>query len=71
METTPGGAFDGPLFCSLVDKDLKQSLPVKIYSGEKAYVDSNNHFHLDLRGLHSAILLKENRINKKDKNRCG
>ena len=69
LETTPGGAFDGHHFCSLVDKDQKQSLPVGIYSGDKAYDDSNNHFHLALRGLHSAILLKKNRINKKDKNK--
>jgi len=56
-------------FYSLVDKDLKQSLPVKIYSGDKAYDDSNNHFHLARRGLYSAILLMKNRINKNEKQR--
>jgi IS5 family transposase len=69
LETTPGRAFDGHHFCSLVDKDLKQSLPLETYAGDKGYDDSNNHFYLDYKGLHSAIRLKDNRIKKKDENK--
>jgi IS5 family transposase len=39
LETTPGRAFDGHHFCSLVDKDLKQSLPLETYAGDKGYDD--------------------------------
>ena len=69
LETTSGEAYDGHHFCSLVDKDLEQSLPLETYAGDRGYDDSNNHFYLAYKGLHSAIRLKENRINKKDKNK--
>ena len=69
LEITPGGAFDGHHFIPLVDKDLEQSLPLKTYAGDKGYDDSNNHYYLIHKGLHSAIRLKETRIKKKDKNK--
>ncbi len=69
LDITPGRAFDGHHFCSLVDKDLEQSLPLKTYAGDKGYDDSNNHYYLIHKGLHSAIRLKETRIKKKDKNK--
>ena len=69
LEVTSGEAYDGDHFCSLVDHDLKQSLPVDTYTGDKGYDDGDNHYHLELRGLHSAIRLKKNRIEKKDDNK--
>jgi IS5 family transposase len=69
LETTSGGAYDGHHFCPLVDHDLEQKLPVETYAGDKGYDDGNNHFYLELRGLHSAIRLKRTRTEKKDNNK--
>jgi IS5 family transposase len=69
LEVTSGEAYDGHHFCSLVDHDLKQKLPVDTYSGDRGYDDGDNHYYLEMRGLHSAIRLKKNRIEKKDDNK--
>jgi len=66
LEPTSGEAFDGHHFCSLVDHDLAQGLPVNTYAADKAYDDSNNHYHLESQKLHSAIHLKKTRIEKMD-----
>lgn len=66
LEVTSGEAYDGHHFCSLVNHDLKQKLPVETYAADKGYDDGENHFYLELHGLHSAICLKEIRIKKKD-----
>jgi len=52
-----------------VDHDLQQKLPVDTYAADKGYDDGNNHFYLEYRGLHSAIHLKDTRIEKKDDNK--
>jgi len=69
LEVTSGEAWDGHHFCSLVDHDLAQRLPVKIYTADKGYDDGGNHFYLEHRKLKSAIRLKDNRIEKKDDNK--
>ena len=69
LEVTSGEAYDGKHFCSLVDHDLEQQLPVDTYAADKGYDDGDNHYYLDLLGLHSAIRIKRNRINKKDSNK--
>jgi len=69
LEATSGEAYDGHHFCPLVDHDLKQKLPVETYAGDKGYDDGDNHYHLELCGLHSAIRLKDIRIGKKDDNK--
>jgi transposase, IS5 family len=69
LEVTSGEAFDGDHFCCLVDHDLEQKLPVETYAADKGYDDGDNHYYLDLLGLHSAIRLRRNRIHKKDKNK--
>jgi IS5 family transposase len=69
LETSSGSDYDGHHFCSLVDRDLKQRLPVDIYTADKGYDDGNNHYYLDLRGLYSAIRLQRTRIGKKDDSR--
>jgi IS5 family transposase len=66
LETTSGEAYDNHHFTSLVDLDLKQSLPVETYTADKAYDDGENHYNLEVRGLHSAIHLRKTRTNKKD-----
>lgn len=69
LEATSGEAYDGHHFCSLVDRDLGQKLPVGTYAGDRGYDDGDNHYYLWLKGLHSAIRLKRNRTMKKDKNK--
>jgi IS5 family transposase len=69
LETTSGEVYDGHHFCSLVDHDLEQKLPVETYTGDKGYDDGNNHYYLELKGLHSAIRLKKTRTEKKDDNK--
>jgi len=69
LETTSGEVYDGHHFCSLVDRDLKQELPVKTYAGDKGYDDGNNHYYLEQHELHSAIRLKKTRTDKKDENK--
>jgi len=69
LETTSGEAYDGHHFTALVDQDLKQHLPVEIYTADKGYDDGENHYHLQVRGLHSAIRLKKTRTEKKDANK--
>lgn len=66
LETTSGEAYDGHHFTTLVDHDLSQALPVKIYTADKAYDDGENHCNLEARGLHSAIRLTRTRTGKKD-----
>jgi hypothetical protein len=69
LETTSGGAYDGHHFTSLVDHDLKQELPLEIYTADKAHDDGENHYNREVRGLHSAIRLKKTRTEKKDDNK--
>jgi IS5 family transposase len=69
LETTSGEVYDGHHFCRLVDHDLEQKLPLETYAGDKGYDDGNNHYYLELRGLHSAIRLKKTRTEKKDANK--
>ncbi len=69
LEATSGEAYDGHHFRSLVDRDLKQKLAVDTYAGDKGYDDGENHYHLGLKKLFSAIRLKKTRTEKKDDNK--
>jgi IS5 family transposase len=69
LEISSGEAYDGHYFCSLVDQDLAQQLPVNTYAGDKGYDDGDNHYYLELNDLHSAISLKKTRTAKKDDNK--
>jgi IS5 family transposase len=69
VEVTSGEVYDGHHFCSLVDHDLAQGLPVETYAADKGYDDGDNHYYLELHGLHSAICLKKTRTQKKDANK--
>jgi len=61
LEVSSREAFGGHHFCSLVDHDLEQQLPVQTYTGDKGYDDGDNHYHLERHRLHSAIRLKKTR----------
>lgn len=69
LEVTSGEAYDGHHFRSLVDHDLQQQLPVETYAADKGYDDGDNHYHLELHGLHSAIRLMRTRTEKRDANK--
>ena len=69
LETSSGEVYDGHHFCSLVDHDLEQKLPLETYTADKGYDDGSNHYYLELHQLHSAIRLKKTRTHKKDKNK--
>jgi IS5 family transposase len=69
LGVTSGEAYDGHHFCELIEHDLEQKLPLETVAADKGYDDGNNHFYLQHRGLHSAIRLKDNRIEKKDANK--
>jgi IS5 family transposase len=69
LEVTSGEAYDGHHFCALVDHDRIQQLPVDTYAADKGYDDGDNHYYLELCGLHSAIRLKDTRTAKKDANK--
>jgi IS5 family transposase len=69
LECTSGEAYDGHHFTSLVDHDLEQELPLETYTADKAYDDGENHYNLEVRGLHSAIRLKKTRTEKKNDNK--
>jgi len=69
LEVSSGNAWDGKHFTSLVDMDMKQGLPVETYAADRGYDDGNNHYYLAYKGLHSAIMLKDNRLKKKNSNK--
>jgi len=69
LEATSGEVYDGHHFTGLVDHDLGQALPVETYTADKGYDDGENHYNLEVRGLHSAIRLTKTRTEKKDDNK--
>jgi IS5 family transposase len=69
LEASSGEKYDGDYFCRLVNHDLRQKLPMNTYAADRGYDDGDNHYHLELCGLHSAIHLKKNRTEKKDANK--
>ncbi len=69
LETSSGEVYDGHHFCSLVDHDLEQNLPLETYTADKGYDDGANHYYLEVHQLHSAIRLKKTRTHKKDHNK--
>ncbi len=66
---TGGNETDGKQFAKLVDRDRSQGLAVQTYAADRGYDDSENHFLLASRGLHSAIRLNRQRTEKKDSNK--
>lgn len=69
LHVTSGEANDGKHFIPLVEHDLELDLPVEIVTADKGYDDGENHYYLEIKGLHSAICLKRTRTLKKDRNK--
>ena len=67
----PGRAneYDGHHLRKLVDKDMAKGIKPDIVAADKGYDDGENHYYLELLGIHSAIRLNDYRTQKKDKNR--
>ena len=65
-----GNAWDGHHLKPLVENDLSQELPIATVGADRAYDDHGLHYFLqEEKKLHSAILLKKTRIQKRDKNK--
>ena len=45
----------GHFLPSLIESDLAQDLPIGTCTADRAYDDTDNHFFLQTRGIHSAI----------------
>lgn len=71
VEVSSGKDYDGHHFCTLVEADLEKGIPAATYAADKGYDDGENHYYLEIHGLNSAISLKKNRTEKKDKNKEG
>jgi len=69
LVATPGNAYDGHKLPELVNRDLELGLPIDTVAADRGYDDGNNHYFLQERGLHSAILLNTYRTQKKDENK--
>jgi IS5 family transposase len=69
LVVTSGNQTDGKQFRALVEGDEGQKLPVGIYAGDRGYDDTENHFLLETKKLHSSLKLNDYRTKKKDKNK--
>jgi IS5 family transposase len=66
---TDGSAHDGKQFRHLLERDERLGLPVETYAGDRGYDDSDLHYLLEKKGLHSALRLNTYRTEKKDPNK--
>jgi len=66
---TGGNESDGKQFGKLVTQDTGQGLAVDTYAADRGYDDTENHYLLESKGLHSAIKLNKYRTEKKDGNK--
>ncbi len=66
---TDGSAHDGKQFRRLLERDEGLGLPVQTYAGDRGYDDSDLHYLLEKKGLHSALRLNTYRTEKKDPNK--
>ncbi len=66
---TAGSAADNKQFPKLLAHDESLEVDAEIYSGDKAYDDTDLHYRLWEKGKHSALRLKRTRTDKKDGNK--
>jgi hypothetical protein len=66
---TGGNAHDGKHFPRLVEKDREQGLAIDTYATDRGHDDGENHYLLEILGMHSAIILNDYRTQKKEKNK--
>ena len=69
LTVTPGNAYDGHQLPELLERDLEQGIPIDIVTADRAYDDGENHYLLQTKGIHSAIILNRYRTQKKDPNK--
>jgi len=69
LTVTGGNQHDGKQFPELLERDQEQELPTRIYGGDRAYDNSDNHYRLEILGLQSSLTLNKARTAKKDKNK--
>jgi IS5 family transposase len=65
---TPGNKYDGHELPKLVEKDLKQGIPVQIVTADRGYDDGDNHEYLRVKKLKDAIHLNNYRTDKPPEN---
>ena len=70
LVVTPGNRHDGKQFPTLLERDQEQGLPTEIYSADRAYDDTDNHYRLEIAGLQSSLTLNNYRTQKKDGNKA-
>ncbi len=66
---TAGSTADNKPFPKLLAHDESVEVEAEIYSGDKAYDDTDLHYGLWQKGKHSALHLKRTRTDKKDGNK--
>lgn len=66
---THGNAADNKAFVPIRAHDRELGLPIRAYSGDKAYDDTDIYSRLEQEGLRTAISLRDLRTKKKDANR--
>ena len=66
VKVSGGKRYDGHYLPSLITSDLEQGLAIDICTADRGYDDTDNHFFLQSRGIHSAIHLNRYRTHKKD-----
>lgn len=77
IELSSWNKFDGKFFQKLLNKELSKNksksknknINIKLVSADKAYDDWENHLYLKDKWIKDAIILKNTRLNKKDKNK--
>lgn len=66
-----GDDYDGHHLRKLVKRDMAKGIRPNIVTADRGYDDGENHYYLELQGIHSAIRLNDYRTQKKDENKEG
>jgi len=69
LVVTGGNAHDGKQLPKLVEKDQELGVTIETYAADRGYDDSENHYLLETKDMHSAIILNRYRTEKKDTNK--
>jgi IS5 family transposase len=69
LTVTSGERYDGHQLPVLLEQDLDKEIPIETVTGDRGYDDSANHYLLETKGIHSAIILNNYRTKKKDPNK--
>ena len=64
-----GNAPDGKQFPGRLEKGREHGLQIEIYTADRGCDDTKNHCLLETLGMYSAIVLKDYRTQKKEKNK--